>query len=96
MGPGVIVPKTTTAKSNRAPAVSAGTESVAQILERERDSLIHDWLALVEEQEDLTGTANHPEFWPFRIANIPPEIASESILSKSCPHQTEHSGWVLL
>jgi hypothetical protein len=54
MGPGVIVSKTTTAKSNRARAVSVGTDSVAQILERERDSLIHDWLTLVEEREDLT------------------------------------------
>ncbi len=26
---------------------------MAQILERERDQLIHDWLALVEKQEDL-------------------------------------------
>ena len=29
------------------------TETVAQILERERDALIHDWRALVEKQEDL-------------------------------------------
>jgi hypothetical protein len=51
MGAGVIVPKTTTAKSNRGRAVSAGMESVAQILKRERDSLIHDWLTLVEDQD---------------------------------------------
>lgn len=43
----------TTTKSNGGPAVSAGTESVAQILERQRDPLIHEWLALVEKQEDL-------------------------------------------
>jgi hypothetical protein len=45
--------KTTTAKSSRARAISADTETVAQILERERDALIHDWPALVEKQEDL-------------------------------------------
>jgi c-di-GMP-related signal transduction protein len=45
--------KTTTAISNRARAVSASTETVAEVLERERDPLIHEWLALVEKQEDL-------------------------------------------
>jgi hypothetical protein len=50
---GTFIPKTTTAKSNRGRAVSASTETVAQILARERDPLIHDWLALVERQDDL-------------------------------------------
>jgi hypothetical protein len=45
--------KTTTAKSNSPRAHSPGTETAAQILERERDLLIHEWLALVEKQEDL-------------------------------------------
>jgi hypothetical protein len=45
--------KTTTAKSSGARAVSAGTETVAQVLEREQDQLIHDWLALAEKQQDL-------------------------------------------
>src|ERR1700722_3019828 len=45
--------KTTTAKSNGAQTHSPGTETVARILERERDPLIHEWLALVEKQEDL-------------------------------------------
>jgi hypothetical protein len=31
------------------------TESVADILERELDPVIHDWLALVEKPEDLTS-----------------------------------------
>jgi len=31
----------------------ATTESVAEILQRESDSLIHDWIELVEKQEDL-------------------------------------------
>jgi hypothetical protein len=43
--------KATTAKSNSPLAHSPGTETVAQILERERDPLIHEWLALVEKQE---------------------------------------------
>ena len=29
------------------------TESVADILEREHDALIHDWMQLVEKQDDL-------------------------------------------
>jgi hypothetical protein len=68
IGPGEIVPKTTTAKSNRTRAVSVGTESVAQILERERGSLIHDWLALVEEQEDLMSI---PLSYEDRTARLP-------------------------
>jgi len=72
LGPGVIVPKTSTAKSNRARAVSAGTESVAQILDRERDSLIHDWFALVEEQEDLMSI---PLSYEDRTAHLPQLLA---------------------
>src|ERR1700722_11384804 len=43
------------------------------------------------------GTANHPGILTLSACQYSPgKIASESILSKSCPHQTEHSGWVLL
>jgi len=35
----------------------AATESVADILEREHDALIHDWLQLVEQQDDLIAIA---------------------------------------
>ena len=66
------MPKTTTAKSNRTRAVSVGTESVAQILERERGSLIHDWLALVEEQEDLMSI---PLSYEDRTARLPQLLA---------------------
>jgi hypothetical protein len=31
----------------------AATEAVADILEREHDALIHDWIQLVEQQDDL-------------------------------------------
>jgi hypothetical protein len=40
-------------KSNAVRTPSANTETVAQILERERDPLIHEWLGLVEKQEEL-------------------------------------------
>ena len=60
--------KTTTAKSSRARATSADTETVAQILWRERDALIHDWLALVEKQDDLMGI---PLTYQDRAAHLP-------------------------
>ena len=60
--------KTTTAKSSRARAISADTETVAQILERERDALIHDWLALVEKQEGLMAI---PLSYQDRTAHLP-------------------------
>jgi PAS domain S-box-containing protein len=44
------------------------TETVAQILERERDALIHDWLALVEKQEDLMAI---PLSYQDRTAHLP-------------------------
>src|SRR3984893_8308463 len=36
---------------------SGTTESVADILERELDPIIHDWMTLVEKQEDLISIA---------------------------------------
>jgi len=60
--------KTTMVKSNGARAVSAGTESVAQVLERERDPLIHEWLALVEKQEDLMAI---PLSYADRTGHLP-------------------------
>jgi hypothetical protein len=44
------------------------TETVAQILERERDALIHDWLALAEKQEDLMAI---PLSYQGRTAHLP-------------------------
>ena len=41
----------TNSKSNGTRSVT--TESVADILERELDALIHDWMELVEKQDDL-------------------------------------------
>jgi hypothetical protein len=42
-------------KDNGTPAVR--TESVADILERELGAVIHDWMTLVEKQEDLMSIA---------------------------------------
>src|SRR6202043_221378 len=36
---------------------TVNTESVADILERELESVIHDWMGLVEKQEDLMSIA---------------------------------------
>ena len=36
---------------------SGTTESVADILERELDALVHDWMQLVEKQDDLMAMA---------------------------------------
>jgi hypothetical protein len=64
--------KATTAKSNGARTISANTESVARILERERDPLIHEWLALVEKQEDLMAI---PLTYEDRTGHLPQLIA---------------------
>jgi hypothetical protein len=64
--------KTTTTKSNSVPAVSAGTESVAQVLQRELDPLIHEWLALVEKQEDLMAI---PLNYEDRTGHLPQLLA---------------------
>jgi hypothetical protein len=64
--------KTITTKSNSVPAVSAGTESVAQVLERERNGLIHEWLELVEKQEDLMAI---PLNYEDRTGHLPQLLA---------------------
>ena len=40
--------------ANRAPRKAFSTESVASILERDRDATIQDWMKLVERDEELT------------------------------------------
>jgi hypothetical protein len=42
-----------TACSSKPPPASLGTERVADILEQELDSTIHDWVGLVEKEPDL-------------------------------------------
>jgi hypothetical protein len=64
--------KTITAKSNGERTASASTETVAQILERERDPLIHERLALVEKQEDLMAV---PLTYEDRTGDLPQLLA---------------------
>jgi hypothetical protein len=45
--------KTVTERSNDNGTRKVTTESIAGILERELEAVIHDWLKLVEKQEDL-------------------------------------------
>src|ERR1700682_6122339 len=45
--------KTVTERSNDNGTRSEASESVAHILERKLDAVIHDWMTLVEKQEDL-------------------------------------------
>ena len=45
----------TTSSKNNGTAIAA--ETVADILERELDHLIHDWMTLVEKQEDLIAVS---------------------------------------
>ena len=49
--------KTVTERSNDNGTRSEASESVADILERELDGVIHDWMRLVEKQEDLMSIA---------------------------------------
>jgi hypothetical protein len=48
---------TSTAPSKNNGTIAIPAESVADILERELDHLIHDWMTLVEKQEDLMAVS---------------------------------------
>src|ERR1700676_468249 len=86
--------KTTATKSNGARAVSAGTESVAQVLERERDPLIHEWLSLVEKQEDLMTiklsyedrTGHLPQLLADVIARLHLDSSTKAPISVAASH----------
>jgi len=86
--------KTTTTKSNSVPAVSAGTESVAQVLQRELDPLIHEWLALVEKQEDLMAiplkyedrTGHLPQLLADVIARLHLDSSTKAPISIAASH----------
>jgi hypothetical protein len=86
--------KTTTAKSNGARVLSATTESVAQVLERERDALIHEWLALVEKQEDLMTiklsyedrTGHLPQLLADVIARLHLDSSTQAPISVAASH----------
>ena len=88
-----IVSKTT-AKSNGAQMVSAGAETVAQILERELDPLIHEWLGMVEKQEDLMTiklsyeerTGHLPQLLADVIARLHLDSSTKAPISLAASH----------
>ena len=86
--------KVTTAKSNGAPRPSANTETVAEILERERDPLIREWLGLVEKQEDLMAiplsyadrTGHLPQLLADVIARLHLDSSTKAPISVAASH----------
>lgn len=74
--------------------LASSTESVANILEREQDALIHDWLALVEEQEDLMSiplsyearTGHLPMLLRDVIARLRLQVGTKAPLSAAASH----------
>jgi hypothetical protein len=60
--------KSDTNQSKANALLTPSTESVADILEREQDTLIHEWLALVEEQADLMSI---PLSYEARTGHLP-------------------------
>lgn len=87
--PNPITTTTTTAILNQPRAGSPGTETAAQLLERERDPLIHDWFALVQKQEDLTAipvsyadrTAHLSQLLADVIARLRPDFSTKAAVS---------------
>ena len=73
---------------------SQDTETVAQILERERDPLIHEWLGLVEKQEDLMTiplnyedrTGHLPQLLSDVIARLHLDSSTKAPISVAASH----------
>jgi hypothetical protein len=86
--------KTTTAEPHSERAGSANTATVAQVLEREQDQLIHDWLALVEKQEDLMTialnyedrTGHLPQLLSDVIARLHLDSSTKAPISVAASH----------
>jgi RsbT co-antagonist protein rsbRD N-terminal domain len=84
----------TTAKSNVKPVASAGADTVAQVLERERDRLIHEWLGMVEKQEDLMTiklsyedrTGHLPQLLADVIARLHLDSSTKAPISVAASH----------
>jgi RsbT co-antagonist protein rsbRD N-terminal domain len=82
------------AKSNGERTISASTETVAHVLEREQDQLIHDWLALVEKQEDLMTiplnyedrTGHLPQLLSDVIARLHLDSSTKAPISVAASH----------
>jgi hypothetical protein len=85
----------------KTPASSNGqhvrTQTVAQILDREKDSLIHDWLALVEKQQDLMSiplnyedrTGHLPQLLADVIARLHLDSSTKAPLSVAASHHRD-------
>ncbi len=84
-----ITATTTTRDSESTADGSPDAETAAQLLERERDPLIHDWFALVQKQEDLTAipmsyadrTAHLPRLLADVIARLRPGFSTKAAIS---------------
>jgi hypothetical protein len=87
--------KATMGKSNGARTPPANAETVAQILERERDPLIHEWLGLVEKQEDLMAvplnyedrTGHLPQLLADVIARLHLDSSTKAPISVAASHR---------
>lgn len=70
------------------------TESVADILEREHDALIHDWMQLVEKQDDLMAislgyddrTGHLPALLREVIARLRLDVGTKAPVSLAASH----------
>lgn len=72
----------------------AAAESVADVLEREMDHLIHDWLMLVEKQEDLMAiplsrearTGHLPKLLGDVLVRLRLDVGSKAAISIAAGH----------
>ena len=86
---------TTSSKNNGTIAITA--ESVADILERELDPLIHEWMTRVEKQEDLMAvslsyedrTGHLPKLLRDVIARLRMDAGTKAPLSIAASHHAE-------
>jgi RsbT co-antagonist protein rsbRD N-terminal domain len=70
------------------------TQTVAQVLDREKDSLIHEWLALVEKQEDLMSiplsygdrTGHLPQLLADVVARLRLDSSTKAPISVAASH----------
>jgi hypothetical protein len=82
---------------NGSPAASTGTQSVADILERELDPTIRDWMGLVEKEPDLARirlnfqerTGHLPKLLHDVIARLRLDKRSKAPVSVAASHHGE-------
>ena len=86
---------TTSSKNNGTIAIAA--ESVADILERELDPLIHEWMTRVEKQEDLMAvslsyedrTGHLPKLLQDLIARLRLDAGTKAPVSNAATRHSE-------